>query len=68
VAPIPQEAEFFGIQFSLGSFMLELLARGVSAAKVVRQAGYADQPLLTRSLKRFAGQTPSQITRRTFGG
>ena len=40
---------------------VELLGRGVPALDVVRRAGYADQPHLTRSLKRFAGQTPSQI-------
>lgn len=40
---------------------VELLSRGVSALDVVRQAGYADQPHLTRSLKRFVGQTPSRI-------
>jgi methylphosphotriester-DNA--protein-cysteine methyltransferase len=40
---------------------VELLARGVSALDVACQAGYADQPHLTRSLKRFVGQTPSQI-------
>jgi AraC-like DNA-binding protein len=28
---------------------------------VARRAGYVDQPHLTRSLKRFVGQTPSQI-------
>jgi len=27
----------------------------------VRRAGYADQPHMTRSLKRFVGQRPSQI-------
>jgi AraC-like DNA-binding protein len=40
---------------------VELLGRGVPALDVVRQAGYADQPHLTRSFKRFVGQTPSQI-------
>jgi AraC-like DNA-binding protein len=40
---------------------VELLGRGVPALDVVRQAGYADQPHLTRSLKRFVGRTPSQI-------
>jgi hypothetical protein len=40
---------------------VELLGRGVSPRDVARQAGYADQPHLTRSLKRFVGQTPSQI-------
>jgi AraC-like DNA-binding protein len=40
---------------------VELLSRGVSALDAARLAGYADQPHLTRSLKRFVGQTPSQI-------
>ena len=40
---------------------VELLSRGVPASDVARRAGYADQPHLTRSLKRFVGQTPSQI-------
>jgi AraC-like DNA-binding protein len=39
----------------------ELLCRGVPLPDVVGQAGYADQPHLTRSLTRFAGRTPSQI-------
>ena len=30
-------------------------------ATLAAMSGYADQPHLTRSLKRFAGQTPSQI-------
>jgi AraC-like DNA-binding protein len=38
-----------------------LLKQNVSIADVVYQAGYADQPHLTRSLKRFVGQTPGQI-------
>ena len=37
------------------------LAQGISIADVVFQAGYYDQPHLTRSLKRFIGQTPAQI-------
>jgi AraC-like DNA-binding protein len=40
---------------------VELLSAGVPAWDVARQAGYADQPHLTRSLKRFVGQTPSQV-------
>ena len=40
---------------------VELLGRGVSVLDVVRRAGYADQPHLTRSLTRFVGQTPAQI-------
>jgi AraC-like DNA-binding protein len=40
-----------------------LLQQGVSILDTVDQAGYADQPHLTRSLKRFYGQTPAQILR-----
>jgi AraC-like DNA-binding protein len=40
-----------------------LLAQGVSILDTVEQAGYADQPHLTRALKRFMGQTPAQILR-----
>jgi Helix-turn-helix domain len=40
---------------------VELLSAGVLARDAARRAGYADQPHLTRSLKRFVGQTPSQI-------
>jgi len=42
---------------------LSLLQQGVSILDTVDQAGYADQPHLTRSLKRFIGQTPAQIVR-----
>ena len=44
---------------------VELLGRGVPAHDVARQAGYADQAHLTRSLNRFVGQTPSQIAAST---
>jgi hypothetical protein len=40
---------------------VDLLSRGVAPSEVARRAGYADQPHLTRSLRRFAGQTPGQI-------
>ena len=40
---------------------VELLSRNVTAPDVACRTGYADQPHLTRSLKRFVGQTPSQI-------
>jgi Helix-turn-helix domain len=40
---------------------VELLSAGVTACDAAHQAGYADQAHLTRSLKRFVGQTPSQI-------
>ena len=38
-----------------------LLEEGTSILDTVHQAGYADQPHLTRSLKRFIGRTPAQI-------
>lgn len=38
-----------------------LLQAGTPILDVVAQAGYADQPHLTRSVKRFVGQTPAQI-------
>ena len=39
------------------------LRGGVSIADVAQDAGYFDQAHLTRSLKRFIGQTPMQIVR-----
>jgi AraC-like DNA-binding protein len=39
-----------------------LLKQGVSILDTVHQAGYFDQPHLTRSLKRLIGLTPAQIT------
>lgn len=41
----------------------DLLNRGMSILDVVSAAGYADQPHLTRALKRFYGQTPAQMLR-----
>ncbi|GCE24972.1 hypothetical protein KDA_04560 [Dictyobacter alpinus] len=38
-----------------------LLAQGVSLLEATYQAGYADQPHMTRSLKHFIGYTPAQI-------
>jgi hypothetical protein len=38
-----------------------LLEQGTDLLDVVYQTGYADQPHMTRSLKRFIGQTPAQI-------
>lgn len=40
---------------------VELLTRGVPPADVAQRCGYADQPHLTRSLRRFVGQTPARI-------
>jgi Helix-turn-helix domain len=42
-----------------------LLQQGVSILDVVYEAGYFDQPHLTRSLKYFIGQTPTQILDRS---
>ncbi|HLY29286.1 MAG TPA: AraC family transcriptional regulator [Aggregatilineales bacterium] len=40
-----------------------LLEKGASILDATYEAGYADQPHLTRSLKRFYGQTPAQLSR-----
>lgn len=40
-----------------------LLEQGTPILDVVYETGYADQPHLTRSLRRFIGQTPAQIAR-----
>ena len=40
-----------------------LLRHGVSILDTVFEAGYFDQPHLTRSLKQFVGHTPAQILR-----
>ncbi|WP_255552919.1 AraC family transcriptional regulator [Ktedonobacter sp. SOSP1-85] len=42
---------------------VNLLQQGVSVLDMVEEAGYFDQPHLTRMLKRFIGQTPAQIAR-----
>lgn len=41
-----------------------LLQEGVSILDIVDRVGYADQAHLTRALKYFIGQTPTQITRK----
>lgn len=38
-----------------------LLEEGVSILDTVELAGYADQPHLTRSMRRFFGKTPTQV-------
>ncbi len=48
-------------QIERARYAVELLQQGLSPLDTTFQAGYADQPHLTRSLKRFIGQTPSQI-------
>ena len=47
---------------------VELLGLGASPVDVAGRAGYADQPHLTRSLRRFVGRTPSQVAAATRGG
>jgi hypothetical protein len=42
---------------------VEALGKGLSPPEAAHQLGYADQPHLIRSLKRFIGQTPTQINR-----
>ena len=44
---------------------MNLLRDGVAILDVVHEAGYFDQAHLTRSLKRFTGQTPTQIIQET---
>ena len=38
-----------------------LLQQGVSISETILEAGYYDQPHLTRSLQRFIGQTPAEL-------
>jgi len=40
-----------------------LLRQAVPISDVIAEAGYADQPHLTRALKHFVGETPAQILR-----
>lgn len=50
-------------QIERAKLAFSLLQRGVSILDTVEQAGYFDQPHLTKSLKHFMGQTPAQILR-----
>ncbi|MEQ9031740.1 MAG: helix-turn-helix domain-containing protein [Aggregatilineales bacterium] len=47
-------------QFERAKHAAELLANGTPILDVVYEAGYYDQPHLTRSLKHFMGYTPAQ--------
>jgi AraC-like DNA-binding protein len=51
------------VQIDRAQQAVALLEKGLTIADAVFQAGYADQPHLTRSLKRFTGRTPAQILR-----
>jgi len=46
---------------------VELLTSGVPVRDVAGAAGYADQAHLTRSLKRFVGQTPAVVAASAAG-
>jgi methylphosphotriester-DNA--protein-cysteine methyltransferase len=48
-------------QIERARYATVLLREGMSILDVVYEAGYFDQPQLTRSLKYFIGQTPTQI-------
>ena len=48
-------------QIERARYATYLLQQGISILDTVEQAGYFDQPHLTRSLRRFIGQTPTQI-------
>ena len=50
-------------QFERAQRAEALLKQGVSILDTVYQAGYFDQPHLTRALKHFIGYTPAQIVR-----
>jgi len=52
-------------QIERARYATVLLQQGVSILEVVHKAGYFDQPHLTRSLRRFIGQTPAQIIEKT---
>lgn len=52
-------------QIERARFATYLLQRNVSILDTVEQAGYFDQPHLTRSLRRFVGQTPAQILQKS---
>lgn len=50
-------------QIERARYATNLLKRGVSILDTVHEAGYFDQAHLTRSLRRFIGQTPAKIIR-----
>jgi AraC-like DNA-binding protein len=52
-------------QIERARYATTLLQQGLSIPDVVYEAGYFDQPHLTRSLKYFIGQTPAQILDRS---
>lgn len=53
-------------QIQRARYATTLLKHGVSILDTVAQVGYADQPHLTRMIRRFMGQTPAQIVSKTL--
>jgi len=52
-------------QIERARYAAVLLWQGISILDVVYEAGYFDQPHLTRALKHFIGQTPTQIMKKS---
>ena len=52
-------------QIERARYATRLLQQGISILDTVLEAGYFDQPHLTRSLKHFIGQTPAQILQKS---
>ena len=50
-------------QIKRACLAVDLLREGLTPASVAVQAGYSDQPHLTRSLKAIMGQTPGELLR-----
>ena len=50
-------------QYKRAQQAADLLRKGLSILDTVFEAGYFDQPHLTRSLKKFIGHTPAEIIR-----
>lgn len=55
-------------QIDRAQHAMSLLERGTPILDTVYQAGYADQPHLTRSMRRFVGQSPAQIAQASQPG
>ena len=52
-------------QINRAQYATSLLKQGTSILDAVYEAGYFDQPHLTRALKHFIGQTPAQLMDRS---
>lgn len=55
-------------QIERAQYAAALLEQKTPILDVVAQAGYADQPHLTRSLRRYYGQTPAQLLHQNSSG